>query len=162
MGEKAATTEYEIPPGKQEYRSTRMFDAPRELVFRAFTDPDLVQRWWGPRRLTTIIEQMEARPGGRWRYLNRDSAGHEFGFHGVYHDVVAPERIVQTFEFEGTPGHVLLQTMTFESVSGRTRLRQHAVFESVEDRDAMVQAGMEEGASESMDRLAELLAMQDL
>ena len=138
-----AKTEFEIVPGRQEVSLTRVFDAPRELVFAAFEDPKLFTRWWGPRRLTNDIEKMEARPGGSWRVVQRDGDGHEFAFHGVYHDVVSPERMVQTFEFEGAPGHVLLQTATFEDLDGKTRLTMKSIYESVEDRDAMVHTGME-------------------
>ncbi len=152
-----AKTEFEVVPGRQEISIKRVFDAPRELVFTAFEDPKLFARWWGPRRLTNHIEKMEVRPGGSWRVVQRDGAGHEFAFHGVYHDVASPERMVQTFEFEGAPGHVLLQTATFDDLDGKTRLTMKSIYESVEDRDAMVQSGMESGALESMERLAELL-----
>ncbi len=160
-GSKGATTmaktEYTIKLGVQEITSTRMFDAPRELVFKALTDPNLIPKWWGPRKYWTKVDKMDVRPGGTWRFINGDATGNEFGFHGVYHLIDAPNRVVQTFEFEGVPGHVALDTMTLEDVGGKTRLVQHSVFQSVEDRDGMVQSGMEEGASESMDRLAELL-----
>jgi len=152
-----AKTEYIIEPAKQEVVITRVFDAPRELVFKAFVDPKLVVQWLGPRYLSMMIDKMEVKPGGLWRYVHRDPGGNEHGFHGVYHDIVAPERIVQTFEYEGVPGHVLLQTATFESLGDKTRLVQQAVYQSVEDRDGMVKSGMQEGSSESMDRLAELL-----
>jgi uncharacterized protein YndB with AHSA1/START domain len=151
-------TEFEVVPGRQEVVMTRVFDAPRELVFKACADPNLFSKWWGPRRLTTHVEKMEVKPGGSWRVVQSDDAGHEFAFHGVYHDVVSPERTVQTFEFEGAPGHVLLQTATFEDLDGKTRLTMKSIYESIEDRDAMVQTGMESGATESMERLAELLA----
>ena len=151
-------TEYLIEPGKQEMVVTRVFDAPKDLVFKACTDPKLIAKWWGPRRLTTTIDKMEVKPGGTWRFVQRDAAGNVFAFHGVYHDVTAPERCVQTFEFEGVPGHVALETSTFEEFDGKTKLTQQSVFQSVADRDGMVQSGMEEGASESMDRLADLLA----
>jgi uncharacterized protein YndB with AHSA1/START domain len=153
-----AKTEYQIEPGKQEIVVTRVFDAPRDLVFKACTDPNLIARWWGPRRYTTTVDKMEVRPGGAWRFVQMDDAGHEFAFHGVYHQISAPERTVQTFEFEGVPGHVLLDTATFEEHDGKTKLTQQSVFQSVADRDGMVQSGMEEGSTESMDRLAELLA----
>jgi uncharacterized protein YndB with AHSA1/START domain len=152
-----AKTEYQIEPGKQEVVVTRVFDAPRDLVFKACTDPNLIAKWWGPRRYTTIVDKMEVRPGGAWRFVQSDGAGHEFAFHGVYHEITAPERTVQTFEFEGVPGHVLLDTATFEEQDGKTKLTQQSVFQSVADRDGMVQSGMEEGSTESMDRLAELL-----
>lgn len=153
-----AKTEYIIEPGTHEIVMTRVFDAPRELVFKAMTDPALVPNWWGPRDLTTTIDKMDVRPGGTWRFIQHDSAGNEFAFHGVYHLVNPPERVVDTFEFEGMPGHVAMQTLTLEEFEGKTRLVQRSVFQSVEDRDGMVQSGMEKGSSESMDRLAELLA----
>lgn len=137
---------------------TRMFDAPRELVFKAYTDPTLIARWWGLRQNTTLIDEMEARPGGKWRFVERDPDGQEFAFHGVYHDVVAAERIVQTFEFEGMAGHVVMETSTFEDVGGKTKVIAQSIFQSVADRDGMVASGMEYGAEEGYQRLDELLA----
>src|SRR3990172_1223363 len=142
--------------GKQEVIITRVFDAPRNLVFEAYTDPDLISQWLGPSRYTTIVDTMDVRPGGIWRFINRDAAGSEYAFHGVFHDVVAPERIVRTFEFEGAAGHVSLETLTLEEIGGKTKVTAKAVYQSVEDRDEMLKAGMEEGVIESMDRLAEL------
>ncbi len=152
-----AETEFVIEPGRQDIVITRVFDAPRDVVFKAITDPSLIPNWWGPRRYTTEVDRMEVKPGGRWRFVNRDPDGNEFWFKGVYHDAVAPERIVQTFEFEGMPGHVSLETAAFEEVDGTTSYVGVSVFQSVEDRDAMVQSGMEEGARETMDRLAEVI-----
>jgi uncharacterized protein YndB with AHSA1/START domain len=152
-----ADTEFVIEPGRQDIVMTRVFDAPREVVFEAFTDPALIPNWWAPRDLTTEVDRMEVRPGGRWRFVNRDADGNAHGFNGVYHDVVAPELIVQTFEFEGAPGHVALVTDTFEEVDGQTRYVSQTVFQSVEDRDITVQMGAERGARESMDRLAEVI-----
>lgn len=145
-------------PGKQEITVTSIIDAPRDLVFKAYTDPNAIPQWWGPRGLTTVVDQMDVRPGGIWRFVHRDAEGNEYGFHGVYHDVMSPERIISTFEFEGMPGHVLLSTMTFEEQDGKTKLTDASVFQSVEDRDGMLQSGMEGGASESMERLNEYLA----
>lgn len=147
-------------PGKQEMLITREFDAPRELVFQSFTDPELYVQWLGPRRLTTMLDTFEPRSGGRWRYLQKDQSGNEFGFHGVYHEVRAPERIIDTFEFEGLPeaGHVALETLTLEELpGGRTRLTAQSVFQSVADRDGALQSGMEEGLNDSYERLTELL-----
>ena len=90
-----ARAEYVIEPGKQEIVMTRMFDAPRELVFKACTDPNLVPRWWGPRSLSTTVDKMDVRPGGVWRFVQRDTSGNEFGFHGVYHAVSSPAGISQ-------------------------------------------------------------------
>jgi uncharacterized protein YndB with AHSA1/START domain len=144
-------------PGKQEVIITRQFNAPRELVFKTYTDPKHVAQWWGPKTLTTRVDQMEVRPGGIWRYVHRDAEGNEDAFHGFYHEIVAPERLVFTFEYEGMPGHILLETVTFEEQDGKTLLVDRSVFQTVEDRDGMVSAGMEMGAAESMDRLAALV-----
>ncbi len=148
-------------PGKQELVVTREFDAPRELVFKAFTDPKLYVQWLGPRDLTMTLEKFEPRPGGMWRYIHTDQAGNQFGFHGVYHEVTSPERIIDTFEFEGLPekGHVILETAKMEALPGnRTRLTVQSVYQSVADRDGMLQAGMESGVNDSYERLDELLA----
>ncbi len=151
------TTEYVIEPGKQEIRSTTLLDAPRELVFRAYTDPQLFVQWWGPRRYEVKIDKFESRPGGSWRVVHVAADGGQHAFRGVNHDVASPERICRTFEYEGVPGHVALETAIFEAVGNKTRLLTHQVFESVMDRDGMVASGMQEGADESMERLSELL-----
>jgi uncharacterized protein YndB with AHSA1/START domain len=143
--------------GKQEVIITRVFDAPRDLVFRAYTDRNLMPQWWGPRRFTTTIGKMDVKPGGLWRCVQRDAAGNEYAFHGVYHEVRSPERIVDTFEFEGMPGHVSLETCTLEEINGKTKMTGRSVYQTIEDRDNMLRSGMEEGVFESMDRLEELL-----
>jgi uncharacterized protein YndB with AHSA1/START domain len=152
------TTDFVVEAGTQEIVMTHVFDAPRDLVFKTYTDPTLIPQWWGPSRLTTVVEKMELHPGGGWRFVQRDSDGNEFAFHGEYREIVPPERVVSTFEFEGMPGHVVVETVTLEDVDGKTKLTTASVFESVEDRDGMVASGMESGATESMDRLAALLA----
>ncbi len=149
-------TEYVIEPGKQEIVSTTILDAPRELVFRAYTEPELFAKWWGPRRYKIEIEKFDSRPGGEWKVTHVGADGSRYGFRGVNHDVVAPERIC-AFEFLGMPGHVALQTATFEALGNKTKLVAHQVFQSVMDRDGMVASGMEDGANESMERLAEVL-----
>lgn len=154
-------TNLTVEPDTQEIEITRVFDAPHERVFEANADSNLIPEWWGPRRYTTVVDEMDVRPGGKWRFINRDSEGNEHVFHGVYHDVVAPERIVQTSEFEGTPGHVSLETATFEEVDGKTRLTVQSVFRSVADRDATVESGMEEGVRETWERLAELVEVPE-
>ena len=100
---------------------------------------------------------MDVRPGGVWRYVQRDAAGNTYAFHGVYHEVRSPECIIDTFEYEGAPGHVSLETLILEDLGGRTKWTARSVFQTVEDRDAMLKSGMEEGVYETMDRLAELL-----
>jgi uncharacterized protein YndB with AHSA1/START domain len=144
-------------PGTHEIIITRDFDAPRELVFKAFTDPKLVAKWWGLNESTTVVDKMEVKTGGIWRYVQRYADGREYGFYGVYHQISAPERLVYTFEFEGMPGHVLLETITLVEHNGKTKIIDASVFQSVADRDGMLQSGMEGGAQESFDRLEELL-----
>jgi uncharacterized protein YndB with AHSA1/START domain len=156
----AHTTTISAEPGTQEILITREFDAPRELVFKTCMDPELLPQWWGPRNLSTIVDKMDVRPGGQWRFINRDAQGNEYAFHGVYHEILAPERVIDTFEFEGLPetGHVTLETMKLEELpGGRTRLTTQSIFQSVADRDGTLQSGMEEGLKETYDRLAELL-----
>lgn len=160
MSAKKNKTIITAEPGKQELFITREFDAPRELVFKAHTDPELYAQWLGPRGLTTRFDTFEPVSGGRWRFVQKDQDGNEFAFHGVTHEVAAPERIIGTFEFEGLPesGHVLLETTKFEALpGGRTRITAHSVFQSVQDRDDMVAAGMESGVVDGYERLDEIL-----
>ncbi|MBW4437459.1 MAG: SRPBCC family protein [Pleurocapsa minor GSE-CHR-MK-17-07R] len=152
-------TTFTVEPGKQEVVMTREFNAPRELVFKAFIDPEAIPKWWGPAYLTTTVDIMESRPGGRWRYVQRDPEGNEYAFHGIYHTVAAPEKLVFTFEFEGMPGHVILETVTLEERDGKTFLTDQSVFQSVEDRDGMIASGMEQGSTEGLDLLAALVEL---
>lgn len=160
MSAKKNKTTITAKQGKQDLFITREFDAPRELVFKAHTDPNLFVQWLGPRGLTTTLETFEPVSGGRWRFIQKDKDGNEYGFHGVFHEV-SPERMIQTFEFDGLPesGHVTLDTMTLEALpNDRTRLTAQSVFQSVSDRDGMIQSGMERGVNEGYERLDELLA----
>jgi uncharacterized protein YndB with AHSA1/START domain len=155
-------TQIDAPAGVPFVDITREFDAPLELVRRAWTDPDLVKQWLGPRKYEMVIERWEPRAGGAYRYIHRDEAGNEFGFHGVFHSS-DPDNMVQTFEFEGVPGHVSLDKLALEDIGGgRTRARIHSVYQSLEDRDGMVQAGMGDGVNEGFERLDELLATMPL
>ena len=153
-----AKTQITAEPGVQQIVITREFAAPRDLLFRAYTEPELLVQWLGPRRLTMTVDHFDVRDGGTWRYTHHGADGIEHGFHGVYHGAPSPDGITQTFEYEGAPGHVSLETLTFEERDGKTLVRQSAVFQSVEDRDSAVQSGMEEGINDSMERLDELLA----
>jgi len=137
---------------------TREFDAPREVVFKAMTDPTLVARWWGPRKYRTVVDTMDARPGGKWRMRNIAADGGEHAFRGEFREVVPPERVVWTFEYEPLPGHISVETMTLTERDGRTLLTVRDQFASKEDLDGMVQSGMESGARESYERLDEILA----
>lgn len=153
-----ARTEFIVEPGKQDLTIRQVFDAPRERVYKLYTNPKLKARWWGPREMTTKIDRMDVRRGGIWRHTQRDPQGKDWVFWGVYHDVVPPERIVDTFEWEGMPGHLSLQITTFKEVDGKTEATTKVIFQSVEDRDGMVNSGMERGVRESGERFAELLA----
>ena len=146
-------------PGKQELFITREFDAPRELVFKAHTDPKLFVQWLGPRGYEMKLETFEPVSGGRYRYIHKDKDGNEYGFNGTFHEM-SQERMIQTFEFEGLPerGHVSLDSMTLEELPGRrTKITIHSVFQSVSDRDGMIQSGMERGVNEGYERLDEIL-----
>jgi uncharacterized protein YndB with AHSA1/START domain len=144
--------------GDREILTERVFDAPRERVFGAYTDPELIPQWWGPRGQTTTVDLMEVRPGGSWRFVCRDSEGREDAFRGTYREITPPERIVNTFEWEGMPGHVLVETATFEDLGRQTRVKTVSLFHTTEERDGMLASGMESGMSESHERLDELLA----
>ncbi|HME55858.1 MAG TPA: SRPBCC family protein [Candidatus Lokiarchaeia archaeon] len=136
---------------------SRIFDAPRETVFRLMNDSLYIPKWWGPRRLTTTIDKMDFRNGGFWRFVQHDADGNEYAFHGEYYEIVRPERVDMTFEFEGMPGKVSFESISFEELNGKTLVSEKSVFETVEDRDEMLATGAEEGSIESMDRIAELL-----
>jgi len=154
MTETQITAEPRVP----QILTSRTFDAPRDLVFRAFTEPELLVQWLGPRKYTTTVERFDVRDGGSWRYISSDDAGNAFGFHGVFHGEPSPDGFVQTFEFEGAPGHVSMDTLTLEEKDGKTTVRTNSVFQSVEARDAMVDAGMADGMNEGYDRLDDLVA----
>ena len=156
--ERISTTEFVADLRQREIVMSRMFDAPRERVFQVMMDPKLIPQWWGPRRYTTTVDKMDVRQGGAWRFVSRGADGTEYGFHGEYREILPPERVVQTFEFERMPGHVVLETATLGERDGKTKLTVRSLFETTEDLEAMAQSGMEEGARETHDRLADLLA----
>jgi uncharacterized protein YndB with AHSA1/START domain len=144
-------------PSDREILTTYVFDAPRRLVFETHTQCKHLVHWWGRKDSNLSLCEVDLRPGGAWRFVMRKSGGQEYGFRGVYREVVPPERLVFTFEFEGMPGHVAVETLTFTEEGGKTRLTSTMLFDTVADRDGMLQSGMEEGAAETMDRLAQYL-----
>ncbi len=145
--------------GDRELLISRVFDAPRKRVFQAHVDPKSLEAWWGPRGYATKVHTWDVRPGGAWRIVQHDLEGREHAFRGRFHEVVPPERLSWSFEYEGTPGHVLTQTMRFEELrGGRTQLRIHVVYANPEDRDAMLASGMEWGMRQGHERLDEYLA----
>ena len=138
-------TKISAPEGPPFIDISREFDAPRDLVFRAWTDPELVVQWLGPRKYEMVLDDVRA-PGRRQLALHPSGRRRqEYGFHGVFHGDATPDGMVQTFEFEGAPGHVSLERLSLEEHDGRTIARTHSVYQSVEARDAMVESGMAEG-----------------
>lgn len=153
-------TEIHADPALPTITIVREFDAPRDRVFRAWTDPELVARWMGPRSVTMNIEHWDARTGGSWRY-RATAENMDIGFYGSFHEVRPEERLVQTFTFDGAPDGVSLETMTFEELpGGRTRCTALSVVESMEIRDQIIASGMEVGVVEGYQKLDELLGSQ--
>lgn len=151
-------TTFTAEPGTLDMTTTAVIDAPADKVYQALTEPDLLAQWWGPPELTTQIDTLDVTDGGRWRMVHNDGEGNEYAFSGVIHSVVPNERIIQTFEFEGMPGHVCLQTFTLEGTDGKTKVTEHAVYQSVEDRDGMADSGARDFAPVGMAQLAEAVA----
>ena len=152
-----ATAATVTTPTDREIHIERIFDAPRDRVFATITDPELIPEWWGPNGTSTTVDQMDVRPGGSWRFVVHNSDGTETAFRGTYREITPPERMVQTFEWEGMPGHVSVETATFEDLGDRTRISTTALFHTTEERDGMLGSGMEGGMNEMYVRLDELL-----
>jgi uncharacterized protein YndB with AHSA1/START domain len=145
-------------PSEREIRIERVFDAPRDRVFAAYTDPALIPEWWGPHDTTTIVDEMDVKTGGRWRFIMRNADGSETAFRGAYREVTPPERIVQTFEWEPMAGHVSVETATFDDLGDRTKVTTVSLFHTPEERDGMLASDMESGMNQTYARLDELLA----
>jgi uncharacterized protein YndB with AHSA1/START domain len=145
-------------PTDREIYIERVFDAPRDRVFAVYTDPQLIPEWWGPRGGTTIVDTMDVRAGGGYRFVMRGADGSETAFRGTYREVSPPERIVQTFEWEGMPGHVSVETAVFEDLGEQTKVTTTSIFHTTEERDGMLDSGMETGLNETYERLDEVLA----
>jgi uncharacterized protein YndB with AHSA1/START domain len=144
-------------PTDREIRVERVFNAPRERVWRAFTDPKLVAQWWG-RGNKLVIERMQVERGGHWRYVEHSPDG-VHGFEGRYREVTPPERLVHTFEWDGMPGYVAVETIQLEDLGdGRTKVVNTSLFHTTEERDGMLSSGMEEGLNQSYAALDALLA----
>lgn len=143
-------------PGEQTISYTREFEAPAALVFRAHVEPGLVSKWIGPVGTELWMREWEARSGGAWSYVVVGEGG-EWGFHGTFHEVTAPRRLVQTFEFEGHPEHPNLEILSFVDIDGgRCRLEGLSLFPTLADRDDML-SGMDGGMDENFDRLDALI-----
>ena len=147
-------------PSDTEIRIERTFDAPRQLVWEAYTDPELLPEWLGPRELTMTVGEF-LRPGGSYRFTHRDSEGNEFVFFGELREVEEPNLIVRTFAWEGMPGKFSVERAEFEELDGdRTRIVVTSSFDSKEDRDGMLESGMEHGVVECFTPLDELFERQ--
>ena len=142
-------------PTEREIHVERMFDAPREQVWAAFTDPKLIPEWWGP---TTVVDHMDVRAGGSWRFVGHNADGSELAFRGTYREVTPPERIVQTFEMEGPRGSTHVETISFEDLGDRTKLTMTLLFDTTEERDGLLAHGGESGMNQSYARVDALLA----
>jgi uncharacterized protein YndB with AHSA1/START domain len=140
-------------PSDLEIAMERAFNAPRSLVFEAFTKAEHLRHWWGLKGSTIPVLELDFRPGGAWRIVSREADGSENAFRGEFREVAPPERFTWTFEWEGLPGHITVETVTFEERDGKTIVRTLSSFDNVEDRDGMLQSGMEYGAAESYERL---------
>ena len=159
MARTSSTTTKVTLPSDTEILVTREFDAPRDVVFAVMTDPNLIPQWWGPRSDAITVDKMEVRPGGKWRFVAKQPDGTTYAFRGEYREIVPAEKIVQTFEFEPMAGHISVETATLTDLpDGRTLFTTRSVFASKEDRDGMVQSGMESGLRETYERLDEVLA----
>lgn len=156
-----ATTEITATPGQTRLDLSREFNAPRDLVYKAYIDPTLLAQWMGPRRFKLIVDRWEPEDGGAWRYTHRDDAGNEYTVHGVFHGSPSPDGIVQTTESISDPGHISLDWIEFEDRGATTVLHLHSVHQTVEDRDAVISSGLIRGMEEGYGRLDELLASQE-
>ena len=154
----ANTLEIIAEPGKTSFTSTRVVDAPRALVFEAFTKCEHLKRWMGPKNLTMVSCDTDLRPGGRYRFVFRAPDGNEVGFSGEFREVVAPSRIVRTFVFEPIPEAAALETLELVEIDGKTTIKTTTLHKTVENRDGHVNSGMEAGMTAGYARLDELLA----
>jgi uncharacterized protein YndB with AHSA1/START domain len=143
-------------PTDEQILITREFDAPKHLVYKAWTTPELVRRWWSARRGEMTIAEIDLRVGGKWRYVMVATGGFEVAFHGEYREIVPNERIVSTEIYEGMPDAEALDTITFTEVDGRTTLTLLVQHRTKADRDAHVNSGMEDGLQDALDLLEQV------
>jgi uncharacterized protein YndB with AHSA1/START domain len=144
-------------PDKPTIVTRRTFDAPRALVFDAWTKPELMKRWLGPRALEMVLCEVDLRVGGGYRYVHRAPDGQEFGFHGTYREIARPDRLVSTFVFELFPDAEAVDTLELHERDGKTTVTTTTVHKSMQARDGHLAAGMEGGMEEGYARLDELL-----
>lgn len=153
--EKKYTMEY---PSDTTLKVTKWFDGPIDLVFKIHTDRELIPQWWGPKEYSTIIDKLDFVVGGEWRFVQKDQNGNEYAFHGEFKEIEAPNRFVQTFIWEGLPDKVITSEYIFEEKDGKTLYTSIDHYETKEDREGMIQSGMESGMSDGFDKADALLA----
>lgn len=157
MPDETASQASAAAPGDRETVVERVFNAPRDVVWQAFTTPELIARWWG-RGNKLVVEELELRPGGRWRFVEHTDDG-VYGFEGRYREIAPPERLVLTFAWDGMTGHAVIDTTTFEDLGdSRTKVVVRSLFDNPQERDAMLDLGMETGLAQSYAALDRLLA----
>ena len=141
-----------------EVKSERIYNASAKRLFEAHTDPKQIVEWWGPNGYKTVVDTLELKVGGNWRFIQTDLDGKEHAFRGTFKEIDEPSKIVRTFEYEPMAGHVLVETVSFEEQpDGRTKQTTTAHYENIEDLNGMVQMGMEKGQTEGLERLAQLV-----
>jgi uncharacterized protein YndB with AHSA1/START domain len=154
-------TVFTIDKDNLEVHAERVYKATPEQLYDAYTDPEKIAQWWGPAKYKMIVDKMDVRVGGVWRFLHEEADGTQYAFNGVYKELDRPNKIVDSFEFEGMPGHVLIETATFEpQPDGTTKLTATSRYENLEDLEGMVATGMEGGLTEGQERLARLVEQQ--
>lgn len=158
MNRSAPPLDLDVPADEPVIRYSRFLRAPRELVFRVFTEPEHLRRWWGPRVLENVVCEVDLRVGGGYRIVQRAPDGQEFAFHGRYRELDPPRRVVSTFVFEGAPDHPAVETLVLEEADGGTLIHVETRHDSLSSRDAHVASGMEAGLRESHERLDDVLA----
>jgi len=146
-------------PTDTQIHITRDFDAPRHLIYRAWTTPELIKRWWHAKRGRATVADVDLRVGGKWRWVMVTDSGHEVAFHGEYREIVPNERLVYTEVFEGVPGgddEPAVVTVSLREEAGRTRLTEVVEVSSRKVRDAIIETGMEEGLQDALDLLEQV------
>ncbi len=151
-------TSFTVQRDKLQVVMERIFNAPRELIWKIISDPKMIPQWWGPARFETVVDKMDFRAGGEWRFIHK-AGGEQYSFHGVYGEIIPDEKISDTFNYEPIgPGHEMVEILALADLgNGTTRAVQVSVFHNIEDLEAMVYSGMEGGATETWERLAKLV-----
>jgi uncharacterized protein YndB with AHSA1/START domain len=144
-------------PSEKELLITSIINAPRELTFSTMTNPKYITKWWGPKKVTTTIDQMEFKPKGMWRFIETDHSGNIYAFNGIYDEIIENEKIMYTYEFENMLGHILVETITLEDNKNKTKINDKVHFHNVLDRNYLLKYGFDKWTLESMEKLTNLV-----